>query len=232
MRILLYAIIVMGLLLPPSVIYTHQQGRTIITHVSDQDVWEPIPVTITFTEVPLATPEPTPTPVPTSVPTIIYAQAPTPTPIACPRPEYQGEAWYTTSTNIQKPDGSTIIQYKYGTAMPLQNRAEVEQFMRWDTSDQIQGYNCADYTDAVCINASKHEIIAYPVVLYFTDGKVHSIVLFPTVADGDVFIEVTQGDWWAYPVQGEQYNSINFDNPDYKFYGDKVKILEYMRIYY
>lgn len=164
-----------------------------------------------------------PTPAPAPTPT------PTPTPV-CPRPEYEGNAWACSTTNILKPDGSYIIQCRYGVALPLQNRAEVEQFMRWDSTDTHPNYNCANFVNDICDIASRHEIQAYPVVLWFKDNTVHAIILFPT-EEGDVFIDATQSDWWAYPVVGELYNPVNFYNPS-RSYCTTPKVLDRMVIYY
>ena len=157
-----------------------------------------------------ATPEPESTPIPTIIPILL------PTPIVCPR------------ADCTTPDSSGIIRCN---PTPLQNKEEVKQFMEWDTTDTHLGYNCRNFANDVCDNASNHEIEAHPVIIWFSDGTIHEIVEFPTVEDGNVFIDTTQSDWWAGTVEvGQQYNPINFYS-DWSYYGTTVKIVDRIMIY-
>ena len=162
MKYLLIICILIGILLPTAVIYVDQQEKTIITHASCSDMWEPIPIVIL------------------------------PTPI-----------------------------------IPLQNKSQVKQFMLEDTTDKnpyTDTYKCGNFADDVVANATANGIEA-DVIIVLWEGSYtpHAIVLFPTIDDGDVYVDATSGDWWVNFSLGEgEYNSYSMTSETQFGFKDKT----------
>jgi hypothetical protein len=83
----------------------------------------------------------------------------------------------------------------------LQNRSQVEQFLLSDnTSDHpyTDDYKCWNFARDVIANASKSGIEThYITVMWDTSTLTHAIVMFPTIDNGDVYVDSTMGDWWV-----------------------------------
>jgi len=111
--------------------------------------------------------------------------------------------------------------------LPLQNRAQVEQFMLSDTTDQhpyTEDYKCGSFAKDVVANATATGIEAYYVIIKWEDSYiVHAIVLFPTIEDGDVYVDATQADWWVNFELGEgNYYSYLMTDPSQRTFTDKT----------
>ena len=157
---------------------------------------------------PTATPtiEPTPTviPTPTQTPTPAPTSSPTPTPF--PKPEFcsdcetfwEYEIWGRTTT------GEFIRLIECYDSKMLQNRSQVQESMAWDTTYGAS-YSCGHYAREVQRNAQMNRIQCKFVGLWWERGSQHSILVFPTVEDGDVYVDPLYKDKWAYPVLGEVY---------------------------
>jgi hypothetical protein len=83
------------------------------------------------------------------------------------------------------------------------DREEVKQFILSDQTDlheYIVGvYVCRDFVYDVIENASTVGIKAFRVTVHFIgDGNItHAIAMFPTTKDGNIYVDVTQGDFWV-----------------------------------
>jgi hypothetical protein len=111
--------------------------------------------------------------------------------------------------------------------MPLQNRGQVEQFMLSDPTDQhpyTEDYKCGSFAQDVVDNASAMGIEAYYIIVKWEDSYiVHAIVLFPTIEDGDVYVDATQADWWVNFELGEgNYYSYLMTDPSQRTFTDKT----------
>jgi hypothetical protein len=153
-------------------------------------------------------------PLPTPTPTI----EPTPVPIVEPIPI--PTVSYTIDT-LTKPQ--------------LLNREQVKWFMLYDQTDKhpyTPDFMCGAFATTVVTNASVIGIDARYVILFWQNKIIpHAIVMFPTLEDGEVFVDATCGDWWVEMNYGEgNYKSYSMTNPDvHWFYGDTLTSFE---IYY
>lgn len=105
------------------------------------------------------------------------------------------------------------------TAQKLQNISQVKEFMAWDRTDKkkyTDDFMCGSFARNVIRNAEQNNINAGQVVLKLSGyDSVHIIVVFPTVYDGDVFVDATQGDWWVDSlVVGNEYHSCSMYNSE------------------
>jgi hypothetical protein len=86
----------------------------------------------------------------------------------------------------------------------------VEQFMEWDKTSAItysMNYSCGHYARQVHNNAENSSIQCGLVAIQMGVDGWHSILSFPTVEDGEVFVDPTNCDKWAYVVVGEPYEA-------------------------
>lgn len=150
------------------------------------------------------TPSPTPSPSPTATPTL----TPSPTPV--PPPDFLVSATYTYShcINYRMTTGEYMCLTKNPDARPLQNKEQVRQFMEWDDTSSLKYgtyFTCGHAAKRVHDNAHNNSIQCYIVALKFSSTYWHSIVMFPTKEDGDVYVESLGYDKWGYVTQGEKY---------------------------
>lgn len=173
--------------------------------------------------IPTPTPLPTPTPNPTIMPTPYH-----------PCSTCNGsivEEW----TNIIKPTG-LMTYYRCSTGQPLRNRDEVYQFMQFDQTDKnpfIMGnYVCVDFAQDVIHNSAVYGINCGIGVVYFTNGVCHSFIVFPTIDDGDVWVDPTAGDWWIYTTEQGDWKGVNMLDANWLYHGESRTILYIERITY
>jgi len=112
--------------------------------------------------------------------------------------------------------------------LPLQNKSQVKQFMLSDATDQhpyTDSYQCGSFARAVVHNASIRGLEAYVISLLLDGSSVlHAIVQFPTVDDGDIYVDATSGDWWVdFDMVPSRYCSYSMLNESqYGFYGKSI----------
>ena len=166
--------------------------------------------TIESTVEPTPTIEPTPTPTiePTAIPTI--EPTPTPTPTAYPKPDFCFECTNTWENrlNNRTSTGELVVLIECQDSVQLQNRAEVQDFMQWEDSHG-ENWTCGHYARAVHNNAETNGIKCYLVGIQFREFS-HAIVMFPTVDDGDVYVDPQGADKWAYIPDDWNSYSIEF----------------------
>lgn len=113
---------------------------------------------------------------------------------------------------------------------PLKDKMQVEQFMLSDTTDQhpyTADYRCGSFTADVIANASELGIEAHYIILKWDDSPtLHSIIRFPTIENGDVFVDATSGDWLVdYSFNSSSFNSFLMTNTShYGFYNATVSM--------
>lgn len=159
---------------------------------------------------PIPTPTPTPSPTQTLEPILTPTATPTPppTPTPTPKPSFcidcEGYTVREIHGRLTTSEWVTVIDCP--DAVMLQNRSQVEQFMAWDTTDKVKKYSwtCGHYAQEVQHNAAKNGIKCHfvGIELYLTW---HALVVFPTIDDGNVYVETQRTDAWAYPVNGQPY---------------------------
>jgi hypothetical protein len=149
---------------------------------------------------PSSTPSPSPTPSPTATPTPKPIPTPFPQPAFCSDCEtfWEYEIWGRTTT------GEFINLIECYDSKMLQNISQVQEFMAWDTTYGA-GYSCGHYAREIQRTAQMNRIQCKFVGIWWERGGQHSILVFPTVDDGDVYIDPSYKDKWAYPVIGEVY---------------------------
>ena len=161
---------------------------------------EPVPTitepAIVPTDAPTPSPDPTQEPVPIPSPTIV----PTPDPTATPYPKpgfcFSCANTWETRINGRTSTGELVVIVDCYDSVPLQNRAEVQDFMQWENSDG-DNWTCGHYARAVHNNAEANGIKCYFTSVKFQEFT-HAIVIFPTVEDGDVYVDPQGADKWAY----------------------------------
>ena len=163
-------------------------------------VLEPIPTivqpAIEPTEAPMPSPEPTQEPTPTPSPSPSPTPSPTATPF--PKPDFCQECTNTWENRIngKTSTGEFVVLVECLDSMPLQNREEVQAFMMWEDSHG-KGWTCGHYARAVHNAAETNGILCYFTSVRFQEFT-HAIVMFPTVDDGDVYVDPQGADKWAY----------------------------------
>ena len=161
---------------------------------------EPIPIISKPVIEPTATPTPSPEPTATSSPTPSPTPRPTatPTPTPFPKPDFCFDCSNTWETRIlgRTSTGEFVVIVDCYDSQPLQNRAEVQAFMAWDNS-KGDNWTCGHYARAVHNNAEANGIKCYFTSVKFQEFT-HAIVMFPTVDDGDVYVDPQGADKWAY----------------------------------
>ena len=167
--------------------------------------------TATPTPTPTATPIPTSTATPTATPTPIPTYTPIPTPTPC---------FVCNGCSVPVENYAVGFIYKYDgpfykftcpTEKKFKNREEVKQFMLWDKTE-VAG-NCAHYTEAVIKSAAECGYQAGWGTVQFTDTYAyHSFVVFMTIEDDMVLVDVTMGDWWIYLDADGMWEGINMED--------------------
>lgn len=157
---------------------------------------------------PTATPAPSPEPTPSPTPSPTATPTPSPTPV--PPPDFLVPATYTYShcINYRMTTGEFMCLTKNPEARSLQNKEQVHQFMEWDDTNSLNYgtyFTCGHAAKRVHDNAHNNSIQCYIVALKFSHTYWHSIVMFPTKEDGDVYVEPLGYDKWGYVTQGEKY---------------------------
>jgi hypothetical protein len=203
MRIIAVVCILIGILIPTLVIYVDQIDRPTVRVeiISIEEIALPTPSVPFMTGYFVYYPEPTaePTPEPTIEPTIEPIYYPTPT---------------ITLATLNRPQ--------------LLNREQVKWFMLYDKTDQntyTPDFKCGQFSRGVMSNAGANGIEVKFVILQLASNPIsHAIVMFPTIEDGEVFVDATCGDWWVEMNYGEgNYKSYSMTNPDvHWFYGDTL----------
>ena len=173
---------------------------------------EPIPTiaepVIEPTATPTPSPEPTIEPTVTPSPTLMPTPVPTPTPF--PQPDFCFDCTNTWETRIngRTSTGEFVVIVDCYDSVPLQNRAEVQAFMMWENS-KGDNWTCGHYARAVHNNAEANGIKCYFTSVKFTEFT-HAIVMFPTIDDGDVYVDPQGADKWAYIPDSWNSYSIEF----------------------
>jgi len=152
--------------------------------------------TPTIEPTPTPTIEPTPTETPTPSPTPTQTATPSPTPY--PKPDFCFDCTNTWENRIngKTSTGEFVVLIECQDSVPLQNRAEVQDFMRWEDSHG-KNWTCGHYARAVHNAAETNGIKCYFTSVRFSEFT-HAIVMFPTVDDGDVYVDPQGADKWAY----------------------------------
>ena len=207
MRILLYICIVLGVLLPSSVVYISANQEVAHFKPLKEHIYirpEPLP-----TSMPTVEPEPIPLPV-ISTPEPTTENIPLPTALPTPTPFCGYCEGGLTITYMRWWEGT---YYTCQTAKPLQNKEQVYQFILADKTDEVrqEGWNCAYYAAGVVNNASQFGIKAMIVHVTFEGCSSHAAVLFPTVEDGDVYMDSQTSDWYCF-VGDNSWTEVDMDS--------------------
>ena len=104
--------------------------------------------------------------------------------------------------------GELVVIVDCYDSVMLQNRAEVQAFMMWENS-KGDNWTCGHYARAVHNNAEVNGIKCYFTSVKFQEFT-HAIVMFPTVDDGDVYVDPQGADKWAYIPDDWNSYSIEF----------------------
>lgn len=137
--------------------------------------------------------------------------------IICPTVIIYADMNSTMDTSYIEP---VIVDFTPVTIEPLLNKGQVEQFMLSDATDQhpyTEDYKCGSFAEDVIANASAMGIEAnYIIVKWEGSYIVHAIVMFPTIEDGDVYVDATSGDWWVdFSFGDNAYNSYLMTEPNH-----------------
>jgi hypothetical protein len=205
MRIFLIICILIGILIPTLVIYVDQQDspKLRVEIMSIEEIVLPTPTPSTPFVTGLFVPSYPPTVEPTSEPTV-------------------------EPTVIPTIEPTITMTFNDLTTPQLKNREQVKWFMLWDKTDlntYTPDFKCGQFARYVIASANAHGIEAKFVILQLDCNPIpHAIVMFPTVEDGEVFVDATCGDWWVEMNYGEgNYKSYSMTNPDvHWFYGDTL----------
>ncbi len=190
--------IILAIYLPMAAFYVGIHELYINTaYASDTRVIHEIP-----TETPPATPY-NPVKKPVIVLTFTHNAAdPTPTPTAAPSPTPEATIEYVYIWPTVTPS-ATIDPIASLNKPYLLDRNQVQTFMLWDMTDQhpyTSDYMCGSFAHTVIDNAWAFGIVGRYTVVWSPEWSLsHAIICFPTVNDGNVFVDATAGDWWAYP---------------------------------
>jgi hypothetical protein len=197
MRIFLIIAILIGIACPAVGIYAYEHQSEIV-NVPYNPTYVPI-LTVNFV---VPTPSPTLESTIVPMPIIIPTPVPTATPFTTPLPSY------------------STLHTPY-----LLNREEVKIFMLHDQTDKIPytaEFLCIQFADTVVNNARSIGITASSVIVTWANVRNnHAIVVFPTVEDGEVYVDATCGDWWVDMEYGQgNYDSYSMTDDNWHWYYD------------
>ncbi len=201
MKALLITLIFLAIFAPIYIIkmdYKTSSHIKPVLEITSIEAAEPIPITEKHTVISvhfnIVEETPTPTLIPTAMPTI--------------------EATPTIIPTIEPTvDPISNLHTPY-----LLDRNEAQTFMEYDQTDKIpysEGFKCGSYAHTVIDNAWSFGIVArYTIVLGDELGSNgHAIVCFPTL-EGNVYVDATAGDWWAYPTD-TTFHTVSMLDPNY-----------------
>jgi len=164
-----------------------------------------------------------------------------PTPTSTPEPQYiecDSSSLICHYTNYGNPDG-TIIQMCDNIQATDPTKAEVERFILWDETDEIEydlsSWTCGNYMQTVHTNAERVGMRCYMVVVSPVDQnqKPHGLVAFNTTDAGMVYVDCVGGDYWVECSVGRRYSvesialtlKVSFDD-DEEYIVNSMNILE------
>lgn len=109
----------------------------------------------------------------------------------------------------------------------LLDRDEVQTFMLNDQTDRIpytSDFMCGSFAHTVINNAWELGIVGRYTVVRSTEWTLsHAIICFPTLNDGNVFVDATAGDYWAYPnSDNHTFYTISMIDPTHHGFGMTV----------